>query len=148
MANGLPVRVRSHRLGGPPPRRRPWTTIVIVAVLVAASLAVGVAFALKDDCSGRDNAVVAASPDIAPLLSQLNAAWAKTKPAVDGVCVSVTVEARDSALTVSELASPWDSADNGPAPDVWVPASSVWVRDAANSAVVARMLPAHASRAG
>ncbi len=143
MANGLPVRVRSHRLGGPP-RRRPWRAIVIVAVLVAGSLTVGVAFAIRDDCSGRDNAVVAASPDIAPLLSQLDAAWAKTKPAVDGVCVSVTVVARDSALMATELASPWDSADNGPAPDVWVPASNVWARNAANSAVVARMLPEQA----
>ncbi len=141
MANGLPVRVRSHRLGGPP-RRRPWRAIVIVAVLVAGLLTVGIPFALKDDCSGRDNAVVAASPDIAPLLSQLDAAWSKTQPSVDGVCVSVTVVARDSALMVTELASPWDSADNGPAPDVWVPASSVWARDAANSAVVAGMLPA------
>lgn len=141
MANGLPVRVRSHRPGGPR-RRRPWATIVIVAVLAAGSLAVGVAFAVQDDCSGRDNAVVAASPDIAGLLSQLDAAWARTKPAVDGVCVSVTVVARDSALMATELASPWDSADNGPAPDVWVPASSVWARDAANSTVVAHMLSA------
>jgi len=143
MANGLSGRVRSHRLGGPP-RGRPWRAIVIVAVLVAGSLTVGVAFAVKHDCIGRDNAVVAASPDIASLLTELNAGWAKTKPAVDGVCVSVTVEARDSALMATELASPWDSVDNGPAPDVWVPASSVWARDAATSPVVTRMLPAQA----
>jgi Ca-activated chloride channel family protein len=47
-------------------------------------------------------------------------------------------------LMATELASPWDSADNGPAPDVWVPASSVWARDAANNPVVTRMLPAQA----
>ncbi len=143
MANGLSGRVRSHRLGGPP-HHRPWRAIVIVVVVLAGSLTVAIAFAVRHDCAGRDNAVVAASPDIAPLLSQLDRAWATTNPAVNGVCVSVTVEARDSALMATELASPWDSADNGPAPDVWVPASSVWARDAANSAIVAHMLPPQA----
>jgi Ca-activated chloride channel homolog len=143
MANGQSVRVRSHRFGGPP-RRRPWRVIVVVAVVLAGSLTVGIALAVNGGCSGRDHAVVAASPDIAPLLSQLNDAWAATKPAAQGVCVSVTIEARDSALMATELGSPWDATDNGPAPDVWIPASSVWERDASNSAVVARMLPTQA----
>jgi Ca-activated chloride channel family protein len=142
MANDLTTQVHSHRLGGPR-RRHPVRVIVIVAVLLAGLLTAGFTYYTSRGCSGHDNAVVAVAPDIAPLVQQLDTAWAKTKPSVHGTCVSVTVEARDSALMATELGSSrWDAADNGPPPDVWVPASSVWARSAAANAQVARMLPA------
>jgi Ca-activated chloride channel homolog len=140
MANDPSGQVRSHR-NGPPRRRRPWRAIGTVTVLVAALLTAGVTYYTTRGCSGRDTAVVAASPDIAPLLDQLNTAWTKTAPSVHGRCVSVTIEARDSALMAIQLAGPWDPLDNGPPPDAWVPSSSVWARDAATSATAARMLP-------
>ncbi|HEY7174364.1 MAG TPA: hypothetical protein VH442_05555, partial [Micromonosporaceae bacterium] len=132
MANDLPVQVQSHRTGGSR-RRRPVAAIATALVLLAALLTAGFTYYAKRGCSGRDSAVIAASPDIAPLLDDLNASWAKTRPAVGGRCVAVNVEARDSALMATELASPWDAADNGPAPDVWVPQSSVWMQYAMSS---------------
>ncbi|HKD98661.1 MAG TPA: substrate-binding and VWA domain-containing protein [Micromonosporaceae bacterium] len=114
---------------------------VVVVALLAAVGAVAWDFATHRGCSGRLNATIAASPDIAPILDQLNTEWSATHPQVDGACVAVTIEAKDSALMATALSAPWDPASYGPPPDVWVPASSVWVRQASVSPVVERMIP-------
>ncbi|HKE63121.1 MAG TPA: substrate-binding domain-containing protein [Micromonosporaceae bacterium] len=140
MTNDLSPRVPSHRLGGPR-RRRPLRAGLIVIVVLAGLLTAGFTYLAKRGCSGRDTAVVAVSPDIAPLFNQLDASWSKTNPSVGGHCVAVTVVSRDSALMATQLAGPWDAADNGPPPNVWVPSSTVWAQYASTSAVVAKMVP-------
>lgn len=141
MATGLPARVRSHRAGGAKRRGHPVRVFAIVAVLVAALLTAGFSYYKRHSCTGKDTATIAASPDITSILEQLATDWQAGHPSVDGTCVAVNVEARDSALMATELASPWDPQDNGPAPDVWVPESSVWVREASVSSDIARMIP-------
>ncbi|HEY2793919.1 MAG TPA: substrate-binding and VWA domain-containing protein [Micromonosporaceae bacterium] len=112
-----------------------------MAVLVAGGLTAGWAYLVNRACSGDDHAVVVAAPDIAPILSQLNTQWAKTKPAVKGRCVSVSVYSQESNVVAEELGHPWQTQTSGPAPDVWVPESSVWAQRASVEPLAQDMMP-------
>ncbi len=140
MPDGRQALVRSHRRGGGHRRSR-WLSIGGVAVLLASGLTASWFYVGHDSCTGQVSATIDAAPDIAPILTDLAHQWARTNPQVNGVCAAVTVHAKDSALMATILASDWDPQVNGPAPDVWVPASSVWLRAAAASPVVERMIP-------
>jgi Ca-activated chloride channel homolog len=138
MANGRSANVRSHRRGR---GRTPlWLGLGLVVVLVAGGAVVSWPRLFPKPCSGSETATIDAAPDIAPILQQLNTGWAKTKPAVGGHCVAVTISQKDSALMAVWLGSPWDPA-NGPAPDVWVPESSVWIQQASTSSVAQQLMP-------
>ncbi len=142
MPNGRSANVRSHRRGGGGRRRvSPWLVIGLVVVLALSGVTVGWTYLVHKSCSGMDKATIDASPNIAPILNSLEEQWAKTSPAVAGTCVSVSVNAKDSALMATALGSPWDTQANGPAPDVWVPESSVWVRQASVSNVAQQLMP-------
>jgi Ca-activated chloride channel family protein len=140
MPDARPALVRSHRRGGRG-HTGGWIVFTIVMVLVAGGLTANYLYVANGRCHGRASAVVDASPDIAPILTDLANQWNAGTPRSSGTCVSVTVQAKDSALMATILASDWDPQVNGAAPDVWVPASSVWVREAATSPVVERMIP-------
>jgi Ca-activated chloride channel family protein len=138
MANGRSANVRSHRRGR---GRTPlWLGLGLVVVLAAGAGTVAWPRVFPKPCSGMETATVDAAPDIAPILDQLNTAWAATKPAVGGRCVAVDIQPKDSALMSVWLGSPWDPA-NGPAPDVWVPESSIWIQQASTSAVAQQLMP-------
>ncbi len=138
MANGRSANVRSHRRGR---GRLPlWLGLGLVVVLAAGALTVSWPKLFPKPCSGTETATVDAAPDIAPILTQLNTDWAASKPAVGGRCVSVTINPKDSALMAVWLGSPWDPS-NGPAPDVWVPESSVWIQQASTSPVAQQLMP-------
>ena len=142
MANSRPANVRSHRRGGGRRRTSPWLAATVVAVLVLGGMTAGYVYLVHRSCSGNDHALIAASPDVTPILEELNKDWAASKPAVAGRCVSVSVESKDSALMATQLAGvDWDETATDPAPDVWVPTSSVWLRLAAASPVAEPRLP-------
>ena len=142
MANSRPANVRSHRRGGDRRRTSPWLAASIVAVLVLGGMTAGYVYLVHRSCSGNDHALIAASQDVTPILETLSKDWAATKPAVAGRCVSVSVEAKDSALMATELGgADWDATATDPAPDVWVPASSVWIRQAATKSDAERRIP-------
>lgn len=138
MANGRSANVRSHRRGRG--RLPVWIGLGLVVVLAAAALTVSWPKLFPKPCSGMETATVDAAPDIEPILAQLNTQWAQSKPAVGGRCVSVTISSKDSALMAAWLGNPWDSA-NGPAPDVWVPESSIWIQQASTSPVAQQLMP-------
>jgi len=143
MAYGRPATVRSHRRGGP--RRRlnvaPWIVISVVVVLVLSGFTAGYLHLVRQSCSGSAKASIIASTATATILENLARRWATTEPDVDGVCASVEVTAKDSALMAQALQEDWDAKANGPAPDAWVPQSTAWVRRAAIDADAERMLP-------
>jgi Ca-activated chloride channel homolog len=138
---GRSANVRSHRRGGGRRGVSPWLVIPIVVVLLLGGVAVGWAHLVRQPCTGMDTATIDASPNITPILQSLAGQWEKTKPAVGGRCVAVTVTAKDSALMATALGSPWDAQANGKAPDVWVPESSVWVREASANITAQELMP-------
>jgi Ca-activated chloride channel homolog len=69
---------------------------------------------------------VVSSPDKADLMQQLAAAYTRTSPTANGRCVQVSVAAKDSAPAAIALDG-WNTAVDGPRPDVWSPSSTGWV---------------------
>jgi Ca-activated chloride channel family protein len=135
--------VRSHRRGGA--RRRfklaPWLITGTVLVLVAAGATAGYTYFVKDSCSGQARASLLVAPSVEPIISSLAKSWEGTSPSVNGTCAAVTVTAKDSSLVATALAEEWDPKTEGPAPDVWVPDSSAWVRKASVDADAERIIP-------
>ncbi|HEX6500451.1 MAG TPA: substrate-binding and VWA domain-containing protein [Micromonosporaceae bacterium] len=143
MAYGRPANVRSHRRGG---RRKklkiaPWIIVVSVTALVLSGIGVGYAYLIRSTCSGSVKATIIASPSIYPILDSLGRQWEDTEPSVNGVCASVEIEAKDSAVMAQALGNDWDPKTNGTPPDVWVPESSVWIRQASADSDAERMMP-------
>ncbi len=142
MPNGRSSAVRSHRRGGRKRRIAPWIVIPMSVVLVGSGLTIGYVYLIKNAGSGSAQATVVAAPGTAQLLRSLADKWSDTNPSVDGICASVQIGEQETAATVQALAHDWDTATSGPAPDVWVPPSSAWVKAAAaKSAVADQLLP-------
>lgn len=132
MPNGRSAAVRSHRRSG---KRRGGRTVlfILVPVLVAVVAGGGVygyQQFIANRCEGQTTASIAAAPSTAPLLEQLAKNWATTEPSVGGVCAAVSVRPAASKVVADALQSgTWNDA-LGPQPDVWVPESSAWFRQA------------------
>lgn len=69
---------------------------------------------------------VAASTDKAAIVK--DAADAYGSHSSDGQCVRVTVDSVDSGTAMRALADGWNTAVDGPRPDVWSPASHIWLQ--------------------
>ena len=117
----------------PRSRPSPYLFAGIAAILLVVVLATRFLFLadgrLGQARSGRDcvTVTVASSPDKSALMGQLAAEYSGTKPTVDGRCVTVNVSAKESAAASAALAHDWNSAVDGPRPDVWSPSSTEWV---------------------
>jgi Ca-activated chloride channel family protein len=120
-------------------RRNPAPLIIAVVVGLVAIL--GTYILLKpggdDDSPGdaaqsRDDCVplvVSASSEKAALLSEFADRYHRAGRTFDGKCADVQVVSKASGGSTDALARGWDAKrDGGPAPDVWSPASSSWVR--------------------
>jgi Ca-activated chloride channel homolog len=138
-----PGYVRSHRRGGT--RRRvalaPWIVTALALVLVGGSVTAGVAYLMTGGCTGKAEATIVVTPRIESIMKTLATDWAQTDPAVDGACAEVNIRAKDSAEVATALSGEWDTKTQGPAPDVWVPDASAWVRKASVDADAERMVP-------
>lgn len=142
MAYGRPVHIRSHRRSGKRRRKVQRTMrVTLGVVLLAAGLVFGYTQLLANTCSGQETLRVFATQATANHLTTFATEWGKSEPSTsDGTCARVEVQAWDSAQVAAELAIGWQVSDQPP-PDVWVPASSAWVRVAAASALAAPLLP-------
>jgi Ca-activated chloride channel family protein len=143
MPYGRPANVRSHRRGGPRKRMpvAPWIIVATVTTLVLAGVGTGFTYLLHHSCSGEIRATVVASPSIAKTLDSLSRDWADGEPAVKGKCAAVDVVEKDSSVMAQALGNAWDSKANGTPPDVWIPESSAWVRQASVYPDAEAMMP-------
>jgi Ca-activated chloride channel homolog len=114
-------------------RRRPTALLAAACILLVLALGIGgfVFFvnqpARSLACRGGSLPLqVVISPDQAGVVTQAAAEYERRRPAVDDRCVDVQVRGTDSAEAAAALSGGWDEATQGPAPDVWVPASSAW----------------------
>jgi Ca-activated chloride channel homolog len=78
----------------------------------------------SQDCVGL---TVVSSPDKADLMQQLAASYVGTRPTANGRCVQVNIAVKESAPAAIALDG-WNTAVDGPRPDVWSPSSTGWVR--------------------
>ena len=113
---------------------------VLAAVLVVSVIA-GMAFAALSrrdrapaeppgsgsDCEDADPLYVTADPAIAPTLSALTAQHSDAVASGDRPCKRIEVRAMPAPDVVAALLRGWDTAADGPPPDVWVPDSSAWL---------------------
>lgn len=71
--------------------------------------------------------IVTASNEKSALLSDLAADFVRTRPLVDGTCITVKVVRKASGDAEEALARGWSDRTDGPQPDVWSPAAKTWV---------------------
>jgi Ca-activated chloride channel homolog len=114
-------------------RRRPTALLAAACILLVLALGIGgFVFFVNQPvqslaCRGGSLPLqVVISPDQAGVVTQAAAEYERRRPAVDDRCVDVQVRGTDSAEAAAALSGGWDEATQGPAPDVWVPASSAW----------------------
>jgi Ca-activated chloride channel family protein len=134
---------------------------IIVIVLVAVAAIVGVRFLGGDDDGAGNSAegsgaagsvpdgcetiTVAASSEKAGLLAVAASRFNATNPTYDDTCFGVKVVSKASGDAQAAFARGWDERLDGPRPDVWSPASTVWLRlleAAALSSDAPKVLPA------
>lgn len=124
--------IRSHRA-----RKRkivaPWIVATAVTALVAATLTTGFYLLVRSTCDGSVEATIVASASTATLLETFEREWAKGEPAVAGKCASVEIESRESADVVATLGQTSGTKGGGTPPDVWIPESTAWIRQASAS---------------
>jgi Ca-activated chloride channel homolog len=102
---------------------------VLAVLLVAAVAAAVVFFVVKKNggCGGSGVTLnVVSSPEKYGLMEQFAKDYSGRT--VGGRCVEVALQNKSSGEAMVALARGWNaSADGGPQPDVWSPASSTWV---------------------
>jgi len=113
---------------------RPRVYLAVVAVVAVLAVLTGLLYPNDEEnivaavpvCAGpaNDQLRIAASQDKDQLLAQ--AAGEYGLRTVNGRCVQVVVDQKNSGVAMTALARGWDETD-GPRPDVWSPASSVWL---------------------
>ena len=110
-----------------------WIRLVLVATVLFGPLAGGCSLvgppepppsrADRPDCTPVN---VSASSEKAALLGGIADGYNMADRKVNGRCVDVRVATLASGTAAAALAADWDEDANGPRPDVWTPASSLW----------------------
>jgi Ca-activated chloride channel family protein len=139
----------------PPPRRRRRRVLLavllpaLIIALVGGLLAAGRIFvAGVSGCGDRILALrVAASPEKFDVVNSLAARYNRAQDGehpdkVDGRCVRVTIAQVKSGEGRDALAAGWPTAQYGPRPDVWSPASGLWVGLASGQTTLVSKAPA------
>ncbi|MDH2429078.1 substrate-binding and VWA domain-containing protein [Sphaerisporangium sp. TRM90804] len=99
------------------------------AVALAVLLGVAAYVIMSRDQGCGENKValrVVASPDIAPAITKIAAAFNKEATPVDGSCAAVAVKESDPAGVTNSIAGSGATAGRFDA-DLWIPDSSLWV---------------------
>lgn len=100
---------------------------LLVIAAVAASLLTGcLGFGPDCDAGNPIRLRMAASQDKVSLLQKAADEYGRTQ-SLDGRCVKVTIDSKNSGTAMEALARGWDESVDGPKPDVWSPAASLWV---------------------
>ena len=151
-----PGRRRPFAAGERLVRRRPRLSAFAALALVSAVIVLLAAWPgaggqqsasasarMLPSCAGpaTDQVQIAASTDKSALLAKLAASYGTRSS--HGQCVQVAVQSIDSGTAMSALARGWNESD-GPSPDVWSPASTVWLplAQARATTAAAQRLPA------
>lgn len=130
--------------------RRPWfrRRTALVTAGIAVVLAVTAAVLIGQQQSGAQETAesglascakptqtlrIASSTDKSALLTDLAGDYGAHLS--HGQCVQVAVDSVDSGTAMRALAGGWKTAVDGPRPDVWSPASHVWLQIARQRAV-------------
>ncbi|HLT11738.1 MAG TPA: substrate-binding domain-containing protein [Micromonosporaceae bacterium] len=113
----------------------------VAILLVGAGATAGYTYLIKGGCTGRAEATILVTPRIESIMNDLGQQWTESSPSVDGTCGAVTILSMESSAVATALTGDWDVATYGPAPDVWVPDSSAWVRKASADADAERIMP-------
>jgi Ca-activated chloride channel homolog len=106
-----------------------------VLAVLAASWG-GYRLLASPSCAGTVRLTVAASADIAPAVQATAKQWVDTNPRIHGSCVSVDVDAADSADVAAAIAGAHQHTLNGvgqasgrtKVPDAWIPDSGTWLQ--------------------
>jgi Ca-activated chloride channel family protein len=118
--------------------RRPVAVGGAALLIVLAAVTVGIVSANASGCSSGVTLRIAATPEIAPALTEIAAEWMSTGPQVNGQCVNVIVDAAASASVASKLtvfagrgidiaAVPEPTPSESSLPAVWIPDSTAWL---------------------
>ncbi len=129
------ARIRGRRTPAPP--SKPGLILAVFSVTLMAHVLVVALFLayvrgldpVAMPCVGKKVELVLASSqekdrDLAKVAQAYSANGGHQ---VAGSCATVTVKAVNSGTAMRRLAKGWDTDRYGPRPDVWSPASSVWV---------------------
>ncbi|GLU47776.1 substrate-binding and VWA domain-containing protein [Nocardiopsis ansamitocini] len=105
-----------------------------VAILLGLGVTGWFVFGGQDGCRGQELPVgVAASPEIAPVLTELAGTFNGEKRVVDGRCVRVDVRGIDSANVAYGITGAGPTIGDTDS-DVWIPDSNLWPRIAKRDA--------------
>ena len=130
--------------------RRPWyrRRTVLVAAGITVAMAVTAAILMGQQRSGAQETPESAMASCAKPTQTVRIASSTDKSAIlkdlardygahlsHGQCVQVVVDSVDSGTAMRALAGGWKSAADGPRPDVWAPASHVWLQIARQRAM-------------
>lgn len=110
----------------------------VVALVALTVVTVRIVAADAGGCSGGIQVRVVATPEIVPVLQRVATRWTASKPAVNGRCVRVSIEADASAKVASALtvyagraidvaANPEPTPREEARPTVWIPDSTAWL---------------------
>ncbi len=128
-----------------PGRKRRLNTALftLLAAAIAATLLVALGartISARATCTGQTTtAQVVVSSEIEPLIGRLATYFNSQHHQVDGRCAAVAVHAASAATVAADLAH--DGAGKlRPAPDAWIPDSSLWVDVARGSPASARLV--------
>nr|WP_246497528.1 substrate-binding and VWA domain-containing protein [Sphaerisporangium rubeum] len=98
-----------------------------VALAVLLGVAAYVIMSRDQGCGDSKAALrVVASPDIAPAITKIAAAYGKSSTEANGACVAVSVKEGDPASVTNSIAGSGATAGKFDA-DMWIPDSSLWV---------------------
>ena len=101
------------------------------SIAVAAAFAVlitGVLTLVGREASVTDcvNVSLASSQEKSTLLTQIAAGYERTRPSIEGRCVTINVTRQASGQVEQALARGWNDRTDGARPDVWSPAALTW----------------------
>jgi hypothetical protein len=134
----VPGRHRSPGLLNQSRLRVPLALSGVLALVAVAAVTVRIVSADAAGCSGGVPVKVVVTPELTDVVQDVAARWTKTKPSVDGRCVTVSVTGAPSAQIASSLtvlaggaidvaAKPEATPTDDQLPTVWVPDSSAWL---------------------
>ncbi|WP_460111613.1 substrate-binding domain-containing protein [Streptomyces sp. YKOK-J1] len=107
------------------PRRSVWLAVGLVAVIVATAGLVKLVGGAGSSCGHVTETLrIASSTDKSRVLGDLAHDFGTRSR--HGQCVGIVVDSIDSGIAMQALARGWDKSD-GPRPDVWSPASRIWL---------------------
>jgi Ca-activated chloride channel family protein len=122
----------------PTRRRNPLPIIIAVVVGVVAICGIYVVLRATQKSGSDVNSApakragcvqlnVTASSEKAALMQEFAKSYAKADRRFNGKCADIQVTSKASGAALDALAAGWNEKVDGPAPQVWTPASSSWV---------------------